>query len=74
MLAEVTMLRRCNGTNLAVPCPMEGKAVPHLLPYNGTIVLPCTRSPPPPCPANKKALKTYGPNGSVRWTRRSVPT
>ena len=29
--------------------------------------------PPPPCPANDKGLKKYGPNRSVRWTRRSVP-
>ena len=30
-------------------------------------------SAPPPCPANKNILKTYGPNESVRWTRRSGP-
>ena len=29
--------------------------------------------PPPPCPTNNFVLKKYGPNGSVRWTRRSVP-
>ena len=27
----------------------------------------------PPCPANNKVLEKYGPNRSVRWTRRSVP-
>ena len=30
--------------------------------------------PPPPCPANNKVLKKYGPNGHVRWTRRSSAT
>ena len=29
-------------------------------------------TPPPPCPANNKLLRKYGPNRSVRWTRRSV--
>ena len=29
--------------------------------------------PPPLCPTNSKILKKYGPNRSVRWTRRSVP-
>ena len=28
--------------------------------------------PPPPCSTNNFALKKYGPNGCVRWTRRSV--
>ena len=28
----------------------------------------------PPCPAKKKILKKYGPNRSVRWTRRLLDT
>ena len=28
---------------------------------------------PPLCPANNEILHKYGPNRSVRWTRRSVP-
>ena len=29
-------------------------------------------APPPLCPTNNFVLKTYGPNGSARWTRRLV--
>ena len=28
----------------------------------------------PPCPGNNEVLKKYGPNRSVRWTPRSVPS
>ena len=30
--------------------------------------------PPAPCPTNNFVLKKFGPNGCVRWTRRSVHT
>ena len=53
-----------------VPC---GKAKAMLGARGSRVPTAHCKAYPPPTPGVQRVLKKYGPNGRVRWTRRSVP-